>query len=734
MSKKYVPPPSKEATVIILDLGKSMSEKGSNILEQIKQVTTTFLKLKMVFNPNDLVSIVVAGSSETKNPLYDSDGKCKNVEVIQNFDAVSLELFQKIEDIKEFGKKNSEIFESIELAVELIITKCKKLKYKRRIILISDAGSKFSRDSENVDDLVTVMKAREMQLDVIEVDFGKDVKTEDKTKIKNEKFLKDLIENVGIGGSLSIGDALYDLSSLRSKKTLPRTTFRGNLEITPEMQIKVWSYKKSDASTLPKSTKLSVNSENQETGGKVTIERSYYSLDNPDQEIEEDDRVQAYKYGKSYIPFNKADKEMLKLETVKCLQILGFTEESKVPRHHFIGFTYQVIPEPYDKHASVAFSSLVKALAEMNRVAIVRYCFRDNSAPQLGVLFPRIKESYDCLYYVQLPFSEDLRQYPFPSFQKIKHTNEQLEAAEDLINSMNLMNAIEDEDGEKSEALKPSETYNPIVQHFYDCLHTRVLHPNDELPKMDENIKKTCIPQLSENSFFQKLLQNSKDSIQVFEELFPLKKVEEKKSEKKRYWFAMDKDEEITLESYTNPTKKVKVTTDSDVMNEESEMELIQEKIDLDILSSKTSTVGTKDPIKDFKEMFERKDIDLVDKAIDEMGKIIFKLIQDSIEDQYYEKSVDCIKELRNGCIKEEESDKFNQFLKKLKTSYSKGKRSDFWSLIQKEKISIISQDECPSSDLTSVECSKFLTEEEEIEETIEEPEIEEDDLFGDLE
>jgi ATP-dependent DNA helicase 2 subunit 2 len=301
-----------------------------------------------------------------------------------------------------------------------------------------------------------------------------------------------------------------------------------------------------------------------------------------------------------------------------------------------------------------------------------------------------------------------------------------------LINSMNLMNALEDEDGEKMEALKPSETFNPIVQHFYECLHTRVLHPNDELPKIDENITQTCLPQLAKDSFYQTMLQKSKESIEIFCKEFPLKKIEEKTKEKKRFWFAMDKSEEITLEEYENPTKKVKP---NEITNESREMELIQEKIDLDILSSKTKSVGTKDPIKDFKEMFQRKDVDLVDKAIDEMGKVVFKLIQDSIEDQYYEKSLNCIKELRKGCIDEEEIEKFNEFIRKVKTTYSGGRKNDFWELIQKEKISLITHSESGGSEVTDKESEKFLNEKEEVQESIdEEPIVEEDDLFGDLE
>jgi hypothetical protein len=87
----------------------------------------------MNFNHNDLVSVVVAGSKETDNLFFESYGKCKNVQVMNDLEPVSLELFKKIEDIKDFGKQNSELVETLELANELIVLKCKKLKFKKRL-------------------------------------------------------------------------------------------------------------------------------------------------------------------------------------------------------------------------------------------------------------------------------------------------------------------------------------------------------------------------------------------------------------------------------------------------------------------------------------------------------------------------------------------------------------------------------------------------------------------------
>lgn len=49
--------------------------------------------------------------------------------------------------------------------------------------------------------------------------------------------------------------------------------------------------------------------------------------------------------------------------------------------------------------------------------------------------------------------------------------------------------------------------------------------------------------------------------------------------------------------------------------------------------------------------MLNRRDVDLVEKALDGMKKRILQLINDSILTQLYHKALDCLRALREGCI-----------------------------------------------------------------------------------
>lgn len=48
-----------------------------------------------------------------------------------------------------------------------------------------------------------------------------------------------------------------------------------------------------------------------------------------------------------------------------------------------------------EQHAGVALSALIRALDELQMVAIVRYAYDRRSNPQVGAAFPLIKPSYE---------------------------------------------------------------------------------------------------------------------------------------------------------------------------------------------------------------------------------------------------------------------------------------------------------------------------------------------------
>ena len=147
-----------------------------------------------------------------------------------------------------------------------------------------------------------------------------------------------------------------------------------------------------------------------------------------------------------------------------------------------------IVSEPNNYRAAKGLSALIKAMNETGMVAVVRYVKRKNAAPLMGHLVPafdlnKAEDPVECLYFQQMPFDEDVREYSFNGFADdaaFAPSDAQLLAARQLIQSMDLTNtdvsgvsmggAGENEDDE--EWMVPETTFNPCLQRFYQVLAT----------------------------------------------------------------------------------------------------------------------------------------------------------------------------------------------------------------------------------------------------------------------
>lgn len=94
-------------------------------------------------------------------------------------------------------------------------------------------------------------------------------------------------------------------------------------------------------------------------------------------------------------------------------KMLGFAKESSVPRHHFVAGVDVVLPVKGHKNEK-AFAAVVLEMIASKKVMIAKIIERKNADPKLISLYPHISKKQPLLYMVQLPTSEDLRDYQFP--------------------------------------------------------------------------------------------------------------------------------------------------------------------------------------------------------------------------------------------------------------------------------------------------------------------------------
>ena len=82
--------------------------------------------------------------------------------------------------------------------------------------------------------------------------------------------------------------------------------------------------------------------------------------------------------------------------------------------------------------------------------------------------------------YVELPFMEDIRSYPFAPLSIDTVKQEQLDAVDELIDDLLVVDSEETDEKENVLKVEPKEVLNPYYQHLYACLTHRVLHPGTQ--------------------------------------------------------------------------------------------------------------------------------------------------------------------------------------------------------------------------------------------------------------
>ena len=206
-------------------------------------------------------------------------------------------------------------------------------------------------------------------------------------------------------------------------------------------------------------------------------------------------------------------------------------------------------------------------------------------------------------------------------------------------------------------------------------------------------------------------MEEAIDEIQEFEEAFPIEHVDEETSNQQAakqrvYWRDIIEREEQKAAQETNAPEEVKAP-----LTEAEAARLKGEAKDDDEDEGAVKQIGSVNPIDDFQKMVNDRKKDRVGEALQQMKAIIERYIRCSLKGDLYEKALDCLKELRQACVSEDEAAIFNQFMARVKEHYGKGSHSAFFSLLVKNKISLIT---CHESELSSVvtpkEAEEFLT------------------------
>jgi len=728
--------------MIILDVGRSMgslqdNHTGMTGLDKAKSAFRLMVQQKLLFGyKQDVCGVLLFNSTKTENPCHDEYGGYDSIEEYFPLQTPNLDLLECIDNVQcNQNGTDGDSLDALLVAAQIIIKFAGKRKVRKRIFMMTDAATDIN-DVEQLDTIAESFSQNDISFNCIGIGFADSDDDDDDsddesqpitkytdirgTTNKNEQILRFFARSVK--GTVFTGNsAIKMMSDLRSKSVLLRPTYSGPLKITSKLSIRVKLFCRCREQTLPSLKKESaVGTETR----KVQMDRLYknkFRSEQDDEEVEEDERVKSYLYGKERVPFNENDEARLSYKSgEKHFECLGFIASAKVPRSSFMGPATVVMADMGKKVGECtadqyALSAFVRGCHEKGVCMLCRLVARKNAPPKLVVLQPRIKTEKQIFILNELPFYEDMRKYPFAPLD-LKPTyvpsKAQIAACKTLIASLDLMHAMKDEDGDAMEALRPQQTFNPCLQRFYQNLQLRALDEQASLQPLDDVLVKTLEPDAE-------LFNGGEEAVKQFTTLFPTKLIPKKQVKKERkHWGDINEEldslfGDLDVDAKVNDDGQVKDERKKEAMDEDEDEE---EDAFAMIGVAAVTAIGTKAPCKDFDVLLsKRNEAKLFETLSSKMWAVLGGLIDESYGDLNFAKALGCVKHLREASVREEEPLRFNEELRRFKAKYQE-RKAKLWRMMVEMGVTLIGTHDYEGEDVPDglvvdkAESDAFLT------------------------
>lgn len=657
------------------------------------------------------LGVLAVGSDDTSNILDEDDGFSNIKELLPIQQALLPDLRNLRDVIKPSKSSRGDLISALVVAIEMMERHTRKLKYIRKIVLVTD-GSR-NMDADDVEQIATKLLDDGIELTVLGVDFDDadfGFKEEDKDLVKaeNEETLRSLCENSN-GNYGTMAYAVSELGLPRLTQPTPTSLYKGALTLgdptkyETAMSIQVERYAKvriakaptassfvvktgagtqAGSSTQTSATMQNGNSQAPADDNLTSVKYARtYTVDDPDQpggkrELEREELARGFEYGRTAVPMEREDEKVTKLETFASFDIVGFVAASEYEHWMSMTETSQTVPSKINQKSAMAFSSLVHALHERDSYAIARLVAKDGRNVQMLLLAPFFdpENNYECLIDVELPFAEDMRSYTFPPLDKIvtvsgKHivqhrslpTDALLHAMGDYIDSVDLSSYGRDEEGEPSEYAAIPDTYNTRKNYLEQAIKFRAINHMDAVPPVSETLTKFSHPP-------EELLQSSKSDLDALIKAADVKKVPPKLKGRKRARDAEKPISGLDVAGLLN-TGEGGMPKRTRISSENAVPEFRQ------ILSST-------DDMSDWKD------------AVKQLGTIIEEYIRTSTGSYNYQRAIEAMRVMKEEMSENEEPELYNVFLKGFKDKLEKGElgegRRELWYLVRVHRLGLI--------------------------------------------
>ncbi|KAH9827461.1 ATP-dependent DNA helicase II subunit 2 [Teratosphaeria destructans] len=705
---------NKEATVYIVDCGSTMGEKShgreqTNLEWSLEYIWDEICATIATGRKTILSGVVGFRTDVTTNSLAEDDAYA-NISVFQDLGQILMPQLRKIRsDLVVSSTEAGDALSALVIAIQMIAETCKKLKYDRKIVLLTDGRG--SLDVDDLPQIVKKMREDSIELIVLGVDFddaeyGFKEEGKDGAKAENEEILRQLCEDCnGVFGT--VAQAVDELQTPRIKSVRPTPLYKGLLTLgNPEqyddaISIDVERYPKTmKASALSSSqfvvrsdmaatqaTTQTIDGEEAPTGSAdglaaVKNARSYQVQDEHapggKRDVDRDELSKGYAYGSTAVHISDSDQNVTTYETMPGFDIVGFVEREKYERYFDMSRASMTVSMRNNDQASMGLSSLINALWELDSYAVARLVKKENNEPRLLLIAPNVEPDFECLYDVELPFQEDLRQYKFPPLDRVVTVSGKMlkvhrnlpsddlkKAMSDYVDSMDLSTFGKVDEGKATEYAPPDETVNPIIHRINQVIKHRAVNPDADPPEPYELLTRYSRPP-------DELVEKAEPALHRVRESAQVKKV----PPKARGRFGKRKDAPKPL-------------SDLDV-----NALLAQDP------KRKARRIDPRNAIPEFKQLIlsagdEGGDEEALLDAVKQFKTIIFDWIKNSVGDSAYQRVVEAVGIVRDEAMDISMPALYNAFAKELKEKVLKeelgGDRKELWHRIRSNRLGLLS-------------------------------------------
>jgi ATP-dependent DNA helicase 2 subunit 2 len=698
----------KEATVYIVDLSKSMSKKHGGRDESDLDWTLRYVWDKITATVSTgrklaTIGVIGLGTDETvlNNEQLEGEDSYEHISILQPIAQILMPEIRNLQDLLVPSHTDQgDAVSAIVLAVDMLEQHCKRLKWSKRIILVTDGMGAIDPELGDIPDKIN---SENIEVSVLGVDFDDaeyGVKEDNKPEYKaqNERLLRKFTEDCG-GKYGTMQEALDWLKVPRIKVVRPVTTYKGRLLLGDPgndetlLSMDIERYPKTMIARPPTASSFVLRQDgvSQADGMEVVRHHRSYTVDHPKHaeataegklDVPRDELARGYQYGKTAVHIAESDENITKMETEQGYQIIGFVPMENLERYMILDTTNQIVAQRTNDKAIMALSSFIRALAENDTCAVARVVKKDMTDPLLTLLSPLIEfDGFECLIENSLPFAEDFRSYRFPPLDKVltvsgkslaSHRNlpsDDMQAAMDkFVDSMDLT----DIGGE--EYARMEDTFSPALHRIEGAKNYRAVHAGEAVPPVPEVLLRHSQPPPDQidQSILQKLIKAA-----------DVKKVPPKVKGRKRFREAEKPLSGLNVEELFQKEKRGK-------------------KID------------SANAVPEFKQMLDlAEDETMILDAMNQMTAIVEEQIKNSFGDSKYNQALEGISTMRQAMVEMEEPKQYNDMLRRLKTKLLAGElggdRIEMWYLVRRHRAGLIDKKLSPASDVTLEQADEFM-------------------------